>query len=54
MTTAIPAPPYCAPCAAPGVKQDDCRYCQRYRRACGRHEPHPMHDLTSELEIQRT
>lgn len=33
-------PPFCFGCSFPAVRQDNCRYCLRYRRACGRHDTH--------------
>ena len=30
--------PRCTRCGAPATPDNDCRYCQRYKRACGRHD----------------
>lgn len=38
--SANPAPKHCSGCYAPSVPADDCQYCERYHRACGRHDQH--------------
>lgn len=39
----IPAPRYCFACITPKVRDAACRYCQRYERACGRHDTNHTH-----------